>query len=123
MNAAPALPGPIGPYAHFVAAGNLIFTSGQLPVNPATGELVAEIRAAAAQALDNLRAVLEAAGSGLDRVVKTTVFLADLRDFAVVNEVYAGCFPTRHPARSCVQVAALPRGARIEIEAVAERKA
>lgn len=113
-------PAAIGPYSQAVVAGGLVFASGQIPLDPATGELVSGGAAAQAErALASLRAVLEAAGSGLHRVVKTTVYLADLADFAAVNAVYAGYFPANPPARSTVQVAALPRGAAVEIEAVA----
>jgi 2-iminobutanoate/2-iminopropanoate deaminase len=113
-------PAAIGPYSQAVVAGGLVFASGQIPLDPATGELVSGGAGAQAErALISLRAVLEAAGSGLHRVVKTTVFLTDLADFAAVNAVYAGFFPAEPPARATVQVAALPRGAAVEIEAVA----
>jgi 2-iminobutanoate/2-iminopropanoate deaminase len=113
-------PAAIGPYSQAVVAGGLVFASGQIPLDPATGELVpGGAGAQAERALASLRAVLEAAGSGLHRVVKTTVFLTDLADFAAVNAVYAGFFPADPPARATVQVAALPRGAAVEIEAVA----
>lgn len=113
-------PAAIGPYSQAVVAGGLVFVSGQIPLDPATGELVpGGAGAQAGRALASLRAVLEAAGSGLDRVVKTTVFLTDLADFAAVNAVYSGFFPADPPARATVQVAALPRGAAVEIEAVA----
>lgn len=113
------LPPPAGPYSHFRRVGLFVFVSGQIPVRPDTGELVTSPAEAAQQALDNLQAVLQAAGSSLAHVVKTTVFLIDLRDFAAVNEVYGRSFGAHPPARSCVQVAALPKGARLEIEAVA----
>ncbi|GHT93016.1 RidA family protein [Spirochaetia bacterium] len=113
-------PGAIGPYSQGIDAGVLVFTSGQLPVNMASGELeTADIKQAAKNSLDNCKAILEAASSSLDKAVKTTVFLTDLADFAAVNEVYAGYFPGNPPARSCVQVAALPKGAKIEIEVIA----
>ena len=113
-------PAAIGPYSQAVVAGGLVFVSGQIPLDPATGELVpGGAGAQAGRALVSLRAILEAAGSGLHRVVKTTVFLTDLADFAAVNAVYAGFFPADPPARATVQVAALPRGAAVEIEAVA----
>jgi 2-iminobutanoate/2-iminopropanoate deaminase len=113
-------PAAIGPYSQAVVAGGLVFVSGQIPLDPATGELVpGGAGDQAERALASLRAVLEAAGSGLHRVVKTTVFLTDLADFAAVNAVYAGFFPAEPPARATVQVAALPRGAAVEIEAVA----
>ncbi|MDZ7378406.1 MAG: RidA family protein [candidate division KSB1 bacterium] len=116
-------PKAIGPYSQAVLAGTgLVFTAGQLGLDPRTGELVGPgIKEQTQQALTNLAAVLRAAGSSLERVVKTTVFLADLNDFAAMNEVYAQFFPTDPPARSAVQVARLPKDARVEIEAVAER--
>jgi 2-iminobutanoate/2-iminopropanoate deaminase len=113
-------PAAIGPYSQAVLAGGFVFVSGQIPLDPATGQLVAGDAAAQAErALISLQAVLEAAGSGLHRVVKTTIFLTDLADFAAVNAVYARFFPAEPPARATVQVAALPRGAALEIEAVA----
>lgn len=113
-------PGAIGPYSQGVDAGCLIYTSGQLPINMATGELeTANVKEAAKHSLDNLKAILEAAGSSMDKVIKTTVFLTNLADFADVNEVYAGYFGSNPPARSCVQVSALPKGATVEIEAIA----
>lgn len=115
-------PAAIGPYSHAIEASGLLFISGQLGIDPATGALVpGGVRAEADRALENLKAVLSAAGLGLKDVVKTTVFLADMADFAEVNEVYAGCFPADPPARSAVQVGALPKGGRVEIEAVAVR--
>jgi 2-iminobutanoate/2-iminopropanoate deaminase len=113
-------PAAIGPYSQAVLAGGFVFVSGQIPLDPETGQLVAGDAAAQAErALISLQAVLEAAGSGLHRVVKTTIFLTDLADFAAVNAVYARFFPAEPPARATVQVAALPRGAALEIEAVA----
>ena len=113
-------PAAIGPYSQAVIAGGFVFVSGQIPLDPATGALVASGAGAQAErARVSLQAVLEAAGSGLHRVVKTTVFLTDLADFPEVNGVYARFFPREPPARATVQVAALPRGAAIEIEAVA----
>lgn len=113
-------PAAIGPYSQAVAAGPWVWCSGQIPLDPATGQLVGgSIEAQARRVFENLSAVLRAAGSSLDRVVKTTVFLADLGDFATLNAVYAEYFGEVPPARSTVQVAALPRGARVEIEAVA----
>ena len=112
-------PAALGPYCHAKLAGGTLYTSGQLGLIPATGELAQGVEAQAAQALDNLKAVLEAAGMGLEDVVKTTVFLADMNDFAAINAVYAKYFPGEAPARSCVQVAALPKGGLFEIEAVA----
>jgi 2-iminobutanoate/2-iminopropanoate deaminase len=117
-------PKAIGPYSQAVVwsgGGSLVFCSGQVALDPATGDLAgaSDVRAQARRAMENLKAVLEAAGSGFDRVVKTTIFLADMGDFAAVNEVYGGYFVAEPPARSTVQVAALPRGALVEIEAIA----
>jgi 2-iminobutanoate/2-iminopropanoate deaminase len=113
---------PIGPYQQaVVAGGRLVYTSGQIPIDPATGQMVAGgIAEQTEMVIRNLRAILAAAGSGLDRVVKTTVFLQDMSDFAAMNEVYAKHFAKETaPARSTVQVARLPKDARVEIEAVA----
>lgn len=113
-------PAAIGPYAQAVVANGLVFCSGQIPINPRTGEI--ETASAAEQAMQvllNLRAVLEAAGSGLGKVIKTTVFLTDIGDFPAVNKVYAEMFAGHTPARSTVQVARLPKSAKVEIEAVA----
>lgn len=113
-------PQAIGPYAQAVVAGGFVFTSGQIPLDPATGEFVAGgIAEQTEQVLRNLSAVLEAAGTSLDRVVKTTVFLSDMNDFAAMNEVYGRFFEREKPARSTVQAARLPRDARVEIEVVA----
>ena len=113
-------PEAIGPYSQAVEANGLVFCSGQLPINPATGNI--EVAGAAEQTMRvllNLRAVLEATGSGLDRVVKTTMFLTDIGDFPAVNKVYAEMFGDHKPARSTVQVARLPKCAKVEIEAIA----
>ncbi|HHW00363.1 MAG TPA: RidA family protein [Clostridiaceae bacterium] len=120
INAA-AAPAAIGPYSHAVDTGlGLIFTSGQIPVDPATGEIVeGGIEAQTEQVFANLRAVLEAAGSSFDKVVKATVFLQDMKDFAVVNGIYAKYLGTDAPARSAVQVAGLPKGSLVEIEVIA----
>ncbi len=116
-------PRAIGPYSQAIVAGELVFCSGQIGFDPATGEMVAGgVREQAEQALRNLAAVLEAAGSDASHVVKTTVFLADMNDFAAMNEVYARHFKPDPPARSTVQAARLPRGALIEIEAIAVLK-
>jgi 2-iminobutanoate/2-iminopropanoate deaminase len=117
----PQAPAAIGPYAQAVQAeGRLLFCSGQLGLDPATGNLVqGGVEAEARQALANLRAVLAAGGSGFDRVVKTTIFLADMNDFAAVNAVYSEHFAGDPPARSTVQVAALPKAGRVEIEMIA----
>lgn len=112
-------PAALGPYCHAKLAGGTLYTSGQLGLIPATGELAQGVEAQAAQALDNLSAVLQAAGMSCADVVKTTVFLADINDFAAINAIYAKYFSGQAPARSCVQVAALPKGALFEIEAVA----
>jgi 2-iminobutanoate/2-iminopropanoate deaminase len=117
-----AAPRAIGPYSQAIAvpAGRLLFLSGQIPLDPATGELVkGSIEEEAAQVMRNLAAVLEAGGAGFQHVVRTTIFLTDLADFARVNAVYGAHFPGSPPARATVQVAALPRGARVEIDAIA----
>ena len=116
----PGAPAAIGPYSQAVEAGGFIFTSGQLPLDPASGGMPEGIAECTRRSLENIKAILEAAGSGMDKVVKTTVFLADMEDFAAMNEVYAEYFSGGAlPARSAVQVAKLPRGGRVEIEAVA----
>ena len=115
-------PAAIGPYSQGIAAGNFVFASGQLPLNPATGEMPGDISEQARQSLTNLKAILEEAGSGMDCVVKVTIFLADIGDFAKVNEVYSTFFSQPFPARSCFAVAAIPKGARVEIEAIAVKK-
>lgn len=114
-------PAAIGPYAQANAAGDFIFTSGQIPLDPATGKLVeGEIEEQTRQVFANLKAILEEAGSGLDKIIKTTCFMADLGDFARMNQVYAEYFPDGvYPSRSAFQVGALPMGARLEIEAIA----
>lgn len=113
-------PGAIGPYSQATQMGNFIFTSGQLPIDVATGNLVeADITAQATKCLENLKALLEAAGSGMDKVLKTTVFLKDMNDFVAMNDVYKTFFTENHPSRSAVQVARLPKDAMIEIEAIA----
>lgn len=116
-------PAAVGPYVHAVEAGEMIFTSGQLGLDPGTGELPEGVEAQTHQALKNLGAVLEAAGSDFDHVVKTTVFLDNIGDFAAVNAIYAEYFKGEVPARSCVEVAKLPKGGLVEIEAVAVKKA
>lgn len=119
---APGATKAIGPYSHAVGAGEFVYTSGQLGINPETGAMEQGIEAQTRRALDNLSLVLEAAGANLQTVVKTLVFVTDLKDFAAANAVYATYFPQAYPARSCVQVAALPAGGLVEIEAVAIRK-
>jgi 2-iminobutanoate/2-iminopropanoate deaminase len=116
----PGAPRAIGPYSQGIAAGGFLFTAGQVGFDPATGELVDEgIAEQTGRVLENLRAILRAAGVDVGSVVKTTVFLVDMADFAAMNEVYARAFGDHRPARSTVAVAALPRGARVEIEAIA----
>jgi 2-iminobutanoate/2-iminopropanoate deaminase len=113
-------PQPIGPYSAGVRVGNLVFTAGQIGLDPASGEVVSGgIEAETHRVFQNLRGVLEAAGSSLDQVVKTTVFLRDMADFARMNAVYAGYFKGNYPARSTVQAAGLPKGVAVEIEAIA----
>ena len=112
-------PAAIGPYSQAVVVNGLIYTSGMIPVIPETGEIVKGIEAQAKQALTNVKSLLEAAGSGMDKVIKTTVFIKDMNDFAKVNEVYASFFTGDFPARSCVEVARLPKDVLIEMEAVA----
>jgi len=115
-----AAPAAAGPYSQAIRAGELVFTAGQLGIDPATGELMGDdVQVQADRALANLRAILEAAGSGLDRLVKVTVYLADIGDWPAVNEVYAREVPQPFPARSAFAVRDLPKGARVEIEAVA----
>jgi 2-iminobutanoate/2-iminopropanoate deaminase len=113
-------PQAIGPYSQAVVAGGLVFASGQIPIDPSTGEFVAGgIAEQTEQVLRNVSKVLEAAGTGLERVVRTTVFLADMGDFAAMNEVYGRFFGAEPPARSTVQAARLPRDARVEIDVIA----
>jgi 2-iminobutanoate/2-iminopropanoate deaminase len=117
-------PKAIGPYSQAVGAGDLLFCSGQIALDPASGELRgATVADQTRQALKNLAAVLQAGGSGLDLVVRTTVFLKDMADFAAMNEVYAQAFGLHRPSRSTVAAAALPRGALVEIDAIARRRA
>ena len=115
-------PAAIGPYSQALDLGNLVFVSGQIPVNPATGTMPEDVRDQARQSLANLKAILAEAGLSMTDVVKTVVFLADLNDFAAVNEVYAQAFAEPFPARSCVQVAGITKGAKVEIECIAVRK-
>ena len=116
--ATPNAPGAIGPYSQGYEVNGVVYTSGQIPVNPATGEIAEGIVAQADQSCKNVGAILEAAGSGFDKVFKTTCFLAEIADFAAFNEVYAKYF-TSKPARSCVAVKDLPKGVLCEIEAIA----
>ena len=116
------IPAAIGPYSAAVVADTCVYVSGQLPVDPINGQIVGDtIAEQTRQALTNLKACLDAAGSSLDNVVKTTVFLTDLNHFAEVNRVYGEFFTASYPARSCIQVAALPKNAPVEIEAIALR--
>ena len=112
-------PAAIGPYSQGLKVGNLVFVSGQIPVNPATGSMVEDVEGQAKQSLTNLQNILKEAGLSLSNVVKTTVFLSDLNDFATVNAVYESFFTAPYPARSCVQVAGIPKGAKVEIECIA----
>jgi 2-iminobutanoate/2-iminopropanoate deaminase len=113
-------PKAIGPYSQAVKAGNLVFFSGQIPLDPSTGELIAKrITEQTERVMDNIAAILEAAGLGFEDVVKSTIFLIDLADFSVVNEIYEKRFPAHQPARSTLEVKGLPRGARVEIEVIA----
>ena len=114
-------PAAIGPYSQALDLGNLVFVSGQLPVVPATGEMPATVEEQANQSLTNMKAILAEAGLTMADVVKTVIFLADINDFAAVNAVYAQYFAQPYPARSCVQVAAIPKGAKVEIECIAKR--
>ncbi|MBX7187584.1 MAG: RidA family protein [Vicinamibacteria bacterium] len=117
-------PAPIGPYSQAVSVGDLVFLSGQIPLDPMTGELVdADIEAATSRVLENIKAVLESAGLAFRHVVKTTVFMKDLSLFPRMNAVYATAFSENPPARSTVQAAALPKGVSVEIEVVASRAA
>jgi 2-iminobutanoate/2-iminopropanoate deaminase len=112
-------PKAIGPYSQGVRLGKLVFTSGQLPINPETGELVNDIKEATRQSLENVKAILIDASASMNSIIKTTVFLRDMNDFAAMNEIYATFFPNNPPARSAIQVARLPKDAIIEIEAIA----
>jgi 2-iminobutanoate/2-iminopropanoate deaminase len=112
-------PGAIGPYSQAVKTDTMVFVSGQLPLDPATGNLVnADIQAETRQAIHNLKNILEAAGSSLEKVVKTTLYIKNMNDFPVINEIYGEYFPQDPPARACVEVARLPKDANFEIEAV-----
>ncbi|MDO5142469.1 MAG: RidA family protein [Eubacteriales bacterium] len=113
-------PAAVGPYSQAVSTNKLLYTSGQIPIDPKVGKIVAEtIEAQTEQVMKNLQAVLAEGGVGFDRVIKTTCFLADMNDFAAFNGVYGKYFPEAAPARSCVQVAALPMGAKVEVEVIA----
>ena len=112
-------PAAIGPYSQALDTGNILFISGQIPIDPATGTMPESVEEQAKQVLTNITNILAEAGLTMANVVKTTVFLSDLNDFAAVNEVYASFFAEPYPARSCVQVAAIPKGAKVEIETIA----
>lgn len=116
---AQAAPAAVGPYVHAVKVGDTLYTSGQLGLIPETGELPEGVEAQAKQAMENLKAVVEAAGLKMENIVKTTVFLADIKDFAAFNVIYATYFGEAAPARSCVQAGALPKGGLVEIECIA----
>lgn len=116
-------PAAVGPYSQGVSTGNLIFTSGQLPIVPETGELITgDIQKAARQSLENVKAILAEAGATLEDVIKVTVFVSDMNNFSLINEVYAEFFSNHKPARSLVEVSKLPKNGEIEIEAIADRK-
>ncbi len=115
-------PAAIGPYSQAIEAGDFIFTSGMIPVIPETGEIAGDsVEEQATQAFTNLKNLIEASGSSLDKVVKTTVFIKNMDDFSKINEVYAGFFTKNLPARSCVEVARLPKDVKLEVEAIAEK--
>ena len=113
-------PAAIGPYSQAVVSGNMVFASGQIPVNPATGEIPEGVVAQAEQVFTNIKNLLEAAGTSMDKVVKTSVFIQNMDDFATINEIYAKYFSEPYPARSCVEVAKLPKGVFLEVETIAE---
>lgn len=117
--ASPKAPEAIGAYSQAIMVGNFVFTSGNLPLDPKTGTMPDGVREQAIQALDNIKVVLEEAGTGMDKVVKSTIFLAEISDFGVVNEVYSSYFTAPYPARSCIAVKDIPRGAKLEIEVIA----
>jgi len=117
----PNAPAAIGPYSQAIDTGEMIFLSGQLGIDPSTGDLPDGFEEQAKNVMANIKAILEAAGSGFEKVVKATIFLADLANFAKINEIYGACFPDHKPARSCVQAAALPKGGKVEIEVIAAK--
>lgn len=119
MVASPKAPEAIGAYSQAIAVGDFVFVSGTLPLDPATGKMPDDIKAQAKQSLDNVTVVLEEAGTSMKKVVKATIFLADISDFAAVNEIYSTYFSAPYPARSCVAVKDIPRGAKIETEVIA----
>ena len=113
-------PAAIGPYSQAIVSGNMLYASGQIPINPATGEIPEGVEAQARQALTNVKNLIEAAGGSMDNVVKTSVFIKDMNDFAKINEIYAEFFTEPYPARSCVEVARLPKDVLLEIETITE---
>ncbi len=113
-------PAAIGPYSQAIAMGNMLFTSGQIPINPETGNIPDGVEAQARQALKNVSEVIKAGGADMSKVIKTTVFIKNMEDFAKINEIYAEFFTEPYPARSCVEVARLPKDVLLEIEAIAE---
>lgn len=114
-------PGAIGPYSQAIQVGELVYTSGQLPVNPETGAISEDVKEQAKQSLENVKAILEEAGTSMDKIFKTTVFIKEMNDFAAINEVYGEFFAEPFPARSCVEVARLPKDAKVEIEVIATK--
>ena len=114
-------PAAIGPYSQAIEVGNLLFTSGVIPVDPATGEIPEGSAAQAKQAFTNLKNLIEASGTTMDKVIKTVVFIKEMNDFGAINEVYAEFFPQPYPARSCVEVARLPKDVMLEVEAIVEK--
>lgn len=113
-------PAAIGPYSQAVVVNNMVYTSGQIPINPVTGEIPEGIAAQANQVFANIKNLLEASGTSIDKVVKTTVFIKNMNDFSKLNEIYGTYFTSPYPARSCVEVSALPKGVLVEVEAIAE---
>ncbi|MDO4321333.1 MAG: RidA family protein [Lachnospiraceae bacterium] len=114
-------PAAIGPYSQAIEVNDMIFTSGVIPVNPATGEIPSGVEAQAEQAFSNMAALLQAAGSSMENVIKTTVFIKEMNDFGKINEIYAKYFTGTFPARSCVEVARLPKDVLLEVEAIATK--
>jgi len=113
-------PAAIGPYSQAIVLGDMVFTSGQIPVNPETGKIPEGVKAQAEQAFSNLKNLIEASGGKMANVIKTTVFIKNMEDFATINEIYASYFEAPYPARSCVEVARLPKDVLLEVEAVAK---
>lgn len=113
-------PAAIGPYSQAIVSGNLLFTSGQIPINPETGEIPNGVEAQARQALTNVKNLIEASGASIDNVIKTSVFIKDMNDFAKINEIYAEFFTEPYPSRSCVEVARLPKDVLLEVETIVE---